>query len=172
MFVPLKFCEKCIHSSVKLLDFQSPIVFKTAKFSAPSAQEPTKYSRQMIELKDPRELEKRQKFWEMEKEMESKVQYAQLTAEERIIHEAHAEAVRRGHFTYDDPATGDRIKTRLRHFLKGRCCGKACRHCIFDHEKVPEAKKKTSRFNSSFWVYDDDAADKENDEKMKALYGL
>lgn len=155
-----------------MLEFHDQIVIKTAKYSASSASEATKYSREMVELKDPRELEKRQKFWEMEKEMESKVVYDQLTEEERVIHEAHAAAVRRGHFTYDDPATGDRIKTRLRHFLKGRCCGKACRHCIFDHEKVPDAKKKTSRFNSSFWVYDDDAADKENDEKMKALYGL
>ena len=32
--------------------------------------------------------------------------------------EAHQRAVASGHFTYDDPATGLRVMTRLRHHLK------------------------------------------------------
>ena len=46
--------------------------------------------------------------------------------------------------------------TRLRHHLKGSCCGSACRHCVYNHEAVPFELRGARRFNSAFWV---DAAD-------------
>lgn len=107
-------------------------------------------------VKDPQQIEKRREFWEKEKEFESQVDYSRLSEAEKLIHKTHGDAVARGHFTYDDPENGDRVLTRLRHFLKGSCCGNACRHCIYDHVKVPEVKKKTRRFNSAFWTYDED----------------
>ena len=55
------------------------------------------------------------------------------------------------HFTYDDPDTGLKVITRLRHHLKGSCCGNACRHCVYNHEGVPEERVKERVFNSAFW---------------------
>ena len=83
---------------------------------------------EMPKLKDPQQIEKRRQFWEQEKEFESHVDYSRLSESEKLIHQTHAEAVAKGHFTYDDPENGDRVLTRLRHFLKGSCCGSACRH--------------------------------------------
>ena len=70
----------------------------------------------------------REKFWELEKIMESNVKYDLLTEKEKKIHKTHNEAVKKGHFSYDDPFTNEKVLTRLRHFLKSTCCGKACRH--------------------------------------------
>ena len=70
---------------------------------------------------------------------------------ERSIWEAHRDAVQNLYFTYDDPETGLKVITRLRHFLKGSCCGNACRHCIYNHEAVPEERAKERVFNSTFW---------------------
>ena len=66
--------------------------------------------------------------------------------------EAHRRAVARGHFTYDDPATGLRVMTRLRHHLKGSCCGSACRHCVYSHTNVPPEVAAARRWNGAYWV--------------------
>jgi hypothetical protein len=84
--------------------------------------------RKIPEVQNTQQAEQRKKFWEQEKEFEAQVDYNKLSEAERLIHKIHAEAVARGHFTYDDPENGDRVFTRLRHFLKGSCCGSACRH--------------------------------------------
>src|SRR5437868_13823799 len=59
-----------------------------------------------------------------------------LTADQLLIVGKHDLAISKGQFTYDDPATGYKVFTRLRHFLRGSCCGNGCRHCIYDHENV------------------------------------
>ncbi|KAK2723524.1 hypothetical protein QYM36_002008 [Artemia franciscana] len=94
----------------------------------------------------------RKRYWEFETEWNRKVDLGSLSEEEKLINRIHNEAVINGHFTYDDPATGNRVMTRLRHFLKGTCCGNACRHCVYNHEAVPKSMQKTMRFNSAFWV--------------------
>nr|CAD7447189.1 unnamed protein product [Timema bartmani] len=127
---------------------------------------------QLPELTDPVQIKQRFEFWELENELESKVDYDYLSDLEKRIHACHGEAVQRGHFTYDDPETGDRVLTRLRHFLKGACCGSACRHCIYDHIKVPEVKKRGRRFNSAFWLYDDTADKVDDNEEMKKRMNL
>ena len=52
--------------------------------------------------------------------------------------------------------------TRLRHHLKGSCCGSACRHCVYNHEAVPFELRGARRFNSAFWV---DATDTDSNEE-------
>jgi len=76
-------------------------------------------------------LDKKRLFQEQEFVREAAVKQSLLTEEERVIWKCHYEAVGRGHFTYDDPFTADRQFTRLRHFLRGACCGNACRHVSF-----------------------------------------
>lgn len=49
----------------------------------------------------------------------------------------HARAVARGEHTYVDPVTGYTVFTELAHRARGTCCGSACRHCPFDHVRVP-----------------------------------
>ena len=44
------------------------------------------------------------------------------------------------------------VMTRLRHHLKGTCCGSACRHCVYDHEAIPYELRGAKRFNTAFWV--------------------
>lgn len=69
---------------------------------------------------------KRKQFMEAEIEWDRKVCWESLSAEEAQIVRTHKQAVLNGHFTYDQ---GDKkVKTRLRHFLRGTCCGNACRH--------------------------------------------
>jgi len=79
------------------------------------------------------------------------VDYSRLEPDEVGIHRAHNQAVADMHFTYDDPATGLKVVTRLRHFLKGNCCGNACRHCIYEHEAVVPEVRQRREFNSAFW---------------------
>ncbi|KAF6215424.1 hypothetical protein GE061_010176 [Apolygus lucorum] len=98
------------------------------------------------------ELEQRRRFWELERLRERILEYETLSEEERAIHKAHEEAVRRGHFTYEDPAGGGTVETRYKHFLTGLCCGYACRHCTFNFYNVPKYLKASKTFNSSFWV--------------------
>ena len=69
----------------------------------------------------------RREFLRLEEELERKVDYARLDPAERLIHQTHKEAVEGLHFTYRDPESGLLVVTRLRHFLKGSCCGNACR---------------------------------------------
>ena len=103
----------------------------------------------------------RDEFRQQEAKREAAVDYSRLNTAEQLIHSRHAEAVAQFHFTYDDPATGLRVMTRYRHFLRGSCCGSACRHCIYQHENVvaealipadsrdgPQGKV----FNSAFWI--------------------
>ena len=52
----------------------------------------------------------------------------QLSESEWQIHLAHQKAIEKRLFTYDDPLTGAKVMTRLCHFLRGKCCGSACRH--------------------------------------------
>eukprot|EP00088_Acartia_fossae_P054737 TRINITY_DN6313_c0_g1_i6.p1 TRINITY_DN6313_c0_g1~~TRINITY_DN6313_c0_g1_i6.p1 ORF type:complete len:149 (-),score=22.03 TRINITY_DN6313_c0_g1_i6:51-497(-) len=103
----------------------------------------------------------REEFWKREAELESKVDYAKLSKEEKEIHLAHRTAVEDYHFTYDDPETGLKVITRLRHFLKGTCCGNACRHCVYDHENVDRERREKRTFNTAFWI------DKEEDEDLE-----
>ena len=70
----------------------------------------------------------RDKYEQKEKEWESLVNLSLLRDEDIQIYEAHKTAVLLRHFTYDDPETGYRVMTRLRHFYRGSCCGNACRH--------------------------------------------
>lgn len=105
----------------------------------------------------------RQKFFIEEKEFEKSVDYTKLDAELLAIHQAHAEAVQKYHFTYDDPKTGLKVMTRLRHYLKGSCCGNACRHCIYNHENVDKDIRRRKSFNTAFWV---DNPDTEESEKI------
>lgn len=72
--------------------------------------------------------EKIKLFWENEIVHKANLTYDLLTNEEKQIHNLHEEAVSKGHFTYHDPKTNERILTRLRHYLRGKCCGNACRH--------------------------------------------
>jgi len=84
--------------------------------------------------------------------------------------EAHRKAVNNGHFTYDDPITGLKVMTRLRHHLKGTCCGSACRHCVYNHEAIPYELRGAKRFNSSFWVdADTDSNEAQETEKDEAI---
>jgi len=94
----------------------------------------------------------RREFLRLEEELERKVDYARLDPAERLIHQTHKEAVEGLHFTYRDPESGLLVVTRLRHFLKGSCCGNACRHCVYEHEGVMDAEVKARReFNTAFW---------------------
>nr|CAD7410671.1 unnamed protein product [Timema cristinae] len=146
----------------------------SASVNATPVEQPpqSRQKSQLPELTDSVQIKQRLKFWELENELESKVDYDCLSDLEKRIHVCHGEAVQRGHFTYDDPETGDRVLTRLRHFLKGACCGSACRHCIYDHIKVPEVKKRGRRFNSAFWLYDDAADEVDDNEEMKKRMNL
>jgi hypothetical protein len=44
------------------------------------------------------------------------------------------------------------MNARWRHYSKGSCCGKACRHCVWDHEKVSDERKAERIYNSAFWI--------------------
>ena len=48
----------------------------------------------------------------------------------------HADAVGRGDLFYTDPDTGLMVMTELASLKRGRCCGKACRHCAYQHSSV------------------------------------
>lgn len=78
-------------------------------------------------------FQKMKKFWENERLLTANLEYESLNEEEKIIHDLHNDAITKGHFTYYDPKTNERILTRLRHYLRGKCCGNACRHvsCVF-----------------------------------------
>ncbi|KAK7053119.1 hypothetical protein SK128_015295 [Halocaridina rubra] len=97
--------------------------------------------------------QRKTEFENEEEKWDALVDMTLLSADDVKIYEAHKLAVQRGHFTYDDPFQRDRIvKTRLRHFLRGTCCGNACRHCIYDHLNVADSEKSQRIYNSAFWV--------------------
>lgn len=85
------------------------------------------FSQQMSKLSEEQK-KTRLRFLEAEKEWDAKIVWASLTKEEIDIVKAHKKAVMNGHFTYDDTKLGRKVMTRLRHFLRGSCCGNACRH--------------------------------------------
>lgn len=70
----------------------------------------------------------RAEFSSLEADLEKNFEMHRLSEEDLSIHIAHKNAIDKGHFTYDDPYTQNRVMTRLRHFLRGSCCGNACRH--------------------------------------------
>ena len=70
----------------------------------------------------------REKFLEAEKEWDKTVKWDSLNEDEIEIVTAHKRAVLSGHFTYDDTKLEKKVTTRLRHFLRGSCCGNGCRH--------------------------------------------
>ncbi|XP_048214213.1 uncharacterized protein C1orf53 homolog [Perognathus longimembris pacificus] len=74
-----------------------------------------------------------------------------LTAEERRIAELHEAACAAGQLSYEDPATGSVVFTRLAHLQRGSCCGSACRHCPYGQVNVKDPSKK-KQFNSYFYV--------------------
>jgi len=95
---------------------------------------------------------KREKYLAFEREFESKVDYSKLSEGEKQIHTLHKEAIEEFKWTYIDPETGNKVNTRFRKYLLYKCCGNACRHCIYDHKNVPEESKGLKKFNSAFWV--------------------
>ena len=50
---------------------------------------------------------------------------------------AHQQAEENGKDTYLDPATGYVVFTRTGLLRRGVCCGTGCRHCPYQHERVP-----------------------------------
>ena len=108
----------------------------------------------------------RAEFLAREVEWERGVNYSNLSDKEKIIHRTHNLAAKNRHFTYDDPESGLKVLTRLRHFLKGTCCGNACRHCIYNHQNVDPILAKRKIFNTAFWTdnpdYDDGDDEDEN----------
>ena len=91
-------------------------------------RQPTKF-KQMEGLTE-RQKETRMKFWEAEKIWDAQIRWQELSSRGVEIVLAHKEAVIHGHFTYDD-GEHSKVMTRLRHFLKGSCCGNSCRHVSF-----------------------------------------
>lgn len=86
---------------------------------------------QMSKLTE-KQRETRKKFLEAEAVWDSKIMWDSLNQDEIDVVKAHKKAVLSGHFTYDDSKLQKKVMTRLRHFLRGSCCGNACRHvCSF-----------------------------------------
>ena len=77
--------------------------------------------------------------------------WLQGSREEVEIFCRHIEASASYKNHYKDPRTGFRVLTTWGHFLRGNCCGNACRHCIYGHRAVPVEKRDSMRFNSVFW---------------------
>ena len=98
------------------------------------------------------QLKKREEYAALECHWESIVDLGRLNKTERKIHALHKEAVQDLHWTYVDPASGLKVVTRFRHFLKGKCCGNACRHCVYNHEAVAPERRAQREFNSAFWI--------------------
>ncbi|XP_047739405.1 uncharacterized protein LOC108666082 isoform X2 [Hyalella azteca] len=94
----------------------------------------------------------RAEFLLLEAHFNAQLERSKLSEAEWEIHCAHAEAIKKRHFTYDDPVTHHKVMTRLCHFLRGKCCGNACRHCVYQHENVAKTHPQRMAFNSSFWV--------------------
>jgi hypothetical protein len=47
---------------------------------------------------------------------------------------------------------GYEVFTVAQLLLNGKCCGNACRHCPYNHENVPEDKRKLKAWNGAFYV--------------------
>jgi len=57
------------------------------------------------------------------------------------IEAVHKVAVERGQLSYVDPHTGYTVFTQLAAMERGRCCGSGCRHCPYDHDRVPPKRQ-------------------------------
>lgn len=121
-------------------------------------------SRPVPPTQSDRQKALRTEFLEQEKVFESQVDLDALSPDELSIHHAHREAIEGLHFTYDDPETGLKVITRLRHFLKKTCCGNACRHCIYNHQNVDPIIAKRRMFNTAFWINDPNYVEDESEE--------
>lgn len=108
--------------------FQMLTICRLTKTKLNSFQDVNLISSKFTESSQPEHLQRIRSFWEKEMLHNSSVCYNLLNEDEKVIHNLHEEAVKKGHFTYYDPKTNERILTRLRHFLRGKCCGNACRH--------------------------------------------
>ena len=64
---------------------------------------------------------------------------------------AHDTAVKQKMKTYEDPDTGNLVFTEFGLKQKGRCCGCGCRHCPFQHQKIPMAAR-ISRIQNPAWL--------------------
>nr|ADD38375.1 protein C1orf53 [Lepeophtheirus salmonis] len=91
-------------------------------------------------------------YLNFEKKFTQNLDLEYLSPRELTIHNAHALAISKGHYTYDDPETGLRVMSRMIHFYRARCCGNACRHCIYNFENAPDELKMGKRFNTLFWT--------------------
>lgn len=100
---------------------------------------------------NPKQAANLQRFLEAEEALIKGLDRSRLTEQDWAIHEKHQEAIKEFQLMYVDPISGLQVFTRLRHFLKNRCCGSACRHCVYDHVKVKSEKKATRQFNTAFW---------------------
>ena len=121
-----------------------------------------------------RQKKNRRSFFEAEKVWDAQIRWEALSQQDVDIVRAHKEAVVKGHFTYD-AGQGRKVMTRLRHFLRGSCCGNAMWElikpyyvffflpflmililfqfqCIYNHENIPESMRGAKEFNSAFWV--------------------
>ena len=91
-------------------------------------------------------------FKAMEADLAKGLNLDKLNPEQKAIHFKHLEAIQNWDMSYEEPGKeGLKVFTRLRHFVKGGCCGSACRHCVYGHEKVKPEKKAQRQFNTSFW---------------------
>ena len=104
--------------------------------TVPEEEEQSSLFIQQLPKLTEKQRETREKFLEAEKVWDAKIDWDSLTKEEIAIVKVHKEAVTNGYFTYEDPKLRRKVMTRLRHFLRGTCCGNACRHvCLYDAMK-------------------------------------
>lgn len=103
----------------------------------PEEEECGLFGKQMTGKLNERQKAVREKFLEAEIQWNKLIEWNCLNKDEIEIVKAHQRAVIDGHFTYDDAILKKKVMTRLRHFLRGSCCGNACRHvceiCYFKY---------------------------------------
>jgi hypothetical protein len=63
----------------------------------------------------------------------------------------HRAAVAAGDNFYQDPDTRLMVMTELVHRARGSCCGKACRHCPYAHERVA-LRARASDISRAAWL--------------------
>lgn len=52
---------------------------------------------------------------------------------------------------YRDPDTGYSVFTQFAHQNRGKCCGRGCRHCAFNHRNVPDGNR-AARIQQPAWL--------------------
>lgn len=63
----------------------------------------------------------------------------------------HACAVQNGEKFYEDPETKLMVMTELVHLSRATCCGKACRHCPFMHDRV-SVRARAQQISRPAWL--------------------